>query len=81
MGSSFARGRVDVARTFDIGTLTIFGDVGWAGLRGDFDADDLLYGVGVGGSVLDGLFRMDLSHGLTGPDKQFRIDLYLDALL
>ncbi len=81
MGSSFARGRVDLARTFDIGTMTIFGDVGWAGPRTDFDADDLLYGVGVGGSVFDGLFRLDLSHGLTGPDKQFRIDLYLDALL
>jgi hypothetical protein len=81
MGSSFARGRVDVARTFDIGTVTIFGDVGWAGARGDFDAGDFLYGAGVGGSVLDGLFRLDLSHGLNGPDKQFRIDLYLDALL
>ena len=81
VGSSFARGRVDVARTFDIGTVTMFGDVGWAGARTDFDADDLLYGVGVGGSVLDGLFRMDLSHGLNGPDKQFRVDLYLDALL
>lgn len=81
MGSSFVRGRVEVARTYDIGAATVFGDVGWAGLRGDFDADDLLYGVGVGGSVLDGLFRLDLSHGLRGPDKQFRIDLYLDALL
>ncbi len=80
-GSSFARGRVDVARTFDIGTVTVFGDVGWAGLRTEFDAEDLLYAIGVGGSVLDGLFRLDLSHGLTGPAKQFRIDLYLDALL
>ena len=81
-GSSFARGRVEVARTYyDIGTVSVFGDVGWAGLRGDFTRDDLLYGVGVGGSVLDGLFRVDLSHGLTGPAKQFRIDLYLDALL
>ena len=81
MGSSFARGRLEVARTYDIGTVSVFGDVGWAGLRTDFNGDDLLYGVGLGGSVLDGLFRMDLSHGLTGPDKQFRIDLYLDALL
>ena len=81
MGSSFARGRLEVARTYDIGTVSVFGDVGWAGLRTDFNGYDLLYGVGLGGSVLDGLFRMDLSHGLTGPDKQFRIDLYLDALL
>jgi hypothetical protein len=72
---------VDVARTFPVGTLTVFGDVGWAGDRADFDTDDFLYGIGVGGSVLDGLFRLDFSHGLTGPDKQFRVDLYLDALL
>ena len=81
MGSSFARGRVEVARTYDIGTMSVFGDVAWAGLRDEFDAGDLLYGVGLGGSVFDGLIRMDLSHGLTGPFKQFRIDLYLDALL
>ena len=34
-----------------------------------------------GGSVLDGLFPMDLSHGLNGLAKEFRIDPYLDALL
>ena len=61
--------------------MSVFGDAGWAGPRDAFDADDLLYGVGVGGSLLDGLFRMDLSHGLNGPAKQFRIDLYLDAIL
>jgi hypothetical protein len=80
-GSSFLRGRLEVARTFDVGTFSIFGDTGWAGLRDDFDAGDLLYGVGIGGSVLDGLIRMDLSHGLKGAAKQLRFDLYLDALL
>ena len=82
LGSSFARGRLEVARTFDaIGTASAFGDVGWAGQRSDFSGDDFLYGVGLGGSVLDGLIRLDLSHGLNGPLKQFRFDLYLDALL
>ena len=36
---------------------------------------------GLGFSVLDGLIRMDFSHGLKGPDKRFRFDLYLDAIL
>ena len=81
MGSSFARGRVELVRTLDVGSVSIFGDVGWAGPRSDFDASDLLYGIGVGGGVLDGLIRMDLSHGLNGMAKQFRIELYLDALL
>lgn len=81
-GPTFTRGRLEVARAFDgVGTLSAFGDMGWAGQRGDFDTGDFLYGVGVGGSLLDGLFRVDLSHGLKGPAKQFRIDLYLDAIL
>ena len=84
MGSSFARGRVEVAGTFSddlagIFTVNLFGDIGWAGSRAAFDVGDLLYGVGVGGSALDGLIRLDFSHGLRGPDKQFRVDLYLDS--
>jgi len=80
-GSSFARSRLEVAKVFPTAvTVSFFGDVGWAGNREDFDTDDLLYGVGVGGSVLDGLIRMDISQGLTGPSR-FRVDLYLDAIL
>lgn len=80
-GPTFGRGRVEVARVFDIGTATLFGDAGWAGVDSEFDSGDILYAVGLGGSVLDGLIRFDLSHGLTGPAKQFRIDLYVDAIL
>jgi hemolysin activation/secretion protein len=80
-GTSFARSRIELARTWDFGTTSIFGDVGWAGARNAFDWDDVLYGAGIGGSVLDGLIRLDLSHGLRGPARQFRLDLYLDALL
>jgi hypothetical protein len=82
MGSSFTRGRLEVARVFpEAVTVSVFGDVGWAGPREAFDADELLYGAGVGASLLDGLVRFDLSHGLRGPEKRFRVDLYLDALL
>ena len=71
-----------MARVFDNAmTISAFGDAAWAGLREDFDSDDFLYGAGIGSSLLDGLIRFDLSHGLTGPDKQFRVDLYLDAIL
>ncbi|NNF29295.1 MAG: hypothetical protein HKN73_18865 [Gemmatimonadetes bacterium] len=82
VGTSFGRGRLEIARSFDeVGSLSLFGDVGWAGNRDDIDSSDLLYSVGLGGSLLDGLIRFDLSQGLTGPRKQFRIDLYLDAIL
>ncbi len=81
-GPSFARGRLEVARTFSTSlTMSAFGDAGWAGLREDFDSGDFLYGAGLGFSVLDGLIRMDLSHGLRGPEKSLRFDLYLDAIL
>ena len=80
-GTSFLRGRLELSRTFEGVGMIFFGDAGWAGARSDFSADDILYGAGVGGSVLDGLFRMDLSHGLKGPAKGFRIELYLDAIL
>mgnify|MGYP006277974233 CR=1 FL=1 len=81
-GSSFLRGRLETAWVHSSTlTLTLFGDAGWAGSRDAFDAGDLLYGVGVGSSLLDGLVRFDLSHGLRGPDKGFRVDLYLDAIL
>ena len=80
-GLSFARGRVELSRTFHVGSMIFFGGAGWAGDRNDIESDDILYGIGVGGSVLDGLVRLDLSQGLKGPHKGFRMDLYLDAIL
>lgn len=41
----------------------------------------LLWAVGVGGSLLDGLMRGDVSYGLNGPARQFWIAFYLDSLL
>ena len=80
-GLSFSRGRMEVSRTFEAGSGILFGDAGWAGDRDQFRTDDILYGIGIGGSILDGLIRVDLSQGLKGPDKGFRIELYLDAIL
>ena len=51
------------------------------GLPPVLDNDDLLFGIGVGGSVLDGLIRADVSYGLNGPGRQFWIAFYLDSLL
>jgi len=81
-GSTFARGRLEAARTFPQAvTLSWFGDVGWAGAREELGTARPLYGIGMGASLLDGLIRMDLSHGLRGPERRLRFDLYLDALL
>ena len=105
-GPSFARGRVEVARTSDFGAWSIFTDAGWASHVGGYysadaggDAMDpdgpgegpgttrapadggLLWGAGVGGSLLDGLIRADVSYGLNGPARRFWIAFYLDSLL
>jgi hypothetical protein len=80
-GSSFLRSRLEVARVYSqVVTVSAFGDAGWAGHREHFHNDDLLYAVGLGTSLLDGLIRLDVSQGLTGP-KRFRVDLYVDAIL
>jgi hypothetical protein len=81
-GPGFGRGRIELARNFSqVWTLSVFGDAGWAGVWDDYDPDEVLYGAGVGFSIMDGLIRMDFSHGLRGPNKRFRVDLYLDAIL
>lgn len=80
-GPSFLRGRVEVNRIFHGVGASLFTDTGWAGEASDFTAGDLLYGIGIGGSILDGLVRLDLSRGLNGPHKGFRLNLYVDGIL
>ena len=105
-GPSFARGRLEVARTSDFGAWSVFTDAGWANHVGGYYAGDaggdamdadisgdgpgtdspqvegqILWGLGVGGSLLDGLIRADVSYGLNGPARQLWIALYLDSLL
>lgn len=80
-GLSFLRGRAELSGTFEWLGASVFTDVGWAGPAGDFDSDDMLHGVGVGLSLLDGVIRVDLSQGRSGPRKGFRLEAYLDAIL
>jgi len=80
-GEDFGRARLEFARGLRGGSLTLFGDAGWAGPREDFDESQVLYAAGVGVSLLDGLVRLDLSRGLRGPAARTRLDLYLDAIL
>jgi outer membrane protein assembly factor BamA len=78
-GPDFARARLEVGNEFPGARIALFSDAGWAG---DFDLwtpDDLALSVGVGGSLLDGLLRLDLSRTLQ-PVERWRLDFYLDAL-
>lgn len=80
VGTSFARARLEGVRTFGWGGLSAFGDVGWAGSRDAFEADDALASAGVGFTLLDGLVRFDVARALRAPTG-WRLELYLDALL
>jgi hypothetical protein len=80
-GEDQARARLELARGLRGGSFTVFGDAGWAGTHEDFVEADVLYAVGVGASLLDGLVRIDLSRGVRGPLKRTRLDVYLDAIL
>lgn len=78
-GEAFGRGRLELARVLSGVSVAGFTDAGWTGraLR-DLDADEALWSLGVGASVLDGLLRLDVARGLRGP-RQTRWDFYLDA--
>ncbi|HEY5085782.1 MAG TPA: ShlB/FhaC/HecB family hemolysin secretion/activation protein [Gemmatimonadaceae bacterium] len=66
MGGAFAR-------------PVIFGDLGWAGDRHDWNQRVVpVSGAGVGASFMDGLIRMDLAKGIR-PLGGVRASLYLDA--
>ena len=80
VGSSFARARAELALTRPEFGVAFFTDAGWAGARRDFRTTDALHSVGVGGTILDGLFRVDLARAL-GQPKGWRLELYLDAIL
>lgn len=79
-GTSMARARFEVARARPAANLILFTDWGWAGERTHIRGEDQRWSVGAGSSLLDGLIRLDLSHGLNQP-RGWRLDLYLDALL
>lgn len=80
-GNSFLAGRVEAARMYHAVSASVFGDVAWAGDRSKPGDSDVLYGIGIGASLIDGLLRLDIARGLNGPDPGFRVHLTLDSIL
>ena len=80
-GPTFGRGRVELARIGPTLGASLFGDAGWAGDRPSFDSGDVLSGVGLGVTILDGLLRVDLARALNGPDPGFRFHVHVDAIM
>ncbi|MEX1182843.1 MAG: BamA/TamA family outer membrane protein [Gemmatimonadota bacterium] len=79
-GTSMARGRLELARAYPFANLALFSDWGWAGDRDDIRNANQRLAVGIGASLLDGLIRIDLAHGLREP-RGWRVDLHMDSLL
>ncbi|MGH7470525.1 MAG: BamA/TamA family outer membrane protein [Longimicrobiales bacterium] len=80
VGSSFVRGRAELAYATSAVGLALFSDAGWAGERASFTTSQSLLSAGVGGTILDGLIRIDLARALRRPTG-WRLELHLDAIL
>lgn len=78
-GNSYWLGRLEIGRPVAAVRPLLFGDIGWTGDRAAWgDIGRPMSGAGVGVSMLDGLFRLDLARGIY-PEKKTRLYLYLDA--
>lgn len=78
-GDTYWRAKGELGTGFAGARLLLFGDLGWAGPRGSFTMDARLASVGVGTSLLDGLFRVDLARAVRG-DSRWKVHVYLDGL-
>jgi hypothetical protein len=79
-GDAFWLGRAELGNAFPAARLVGFVDLGWAGSRANFGGGGTLAGVGIGGSFLDGLVRVDVAHGLKEPGGT-RVEIYFDGML
>jgi hypothetical protein len=79
-GDAFWRARLEVANALPALRLALFSDAGWAGARGRFGTGRPLRSIGLGTSLLDGLFRIDLARALNSPTG-WRVEFYVDGVL
>jgi hypothetical protein len=78
-GNSYWLGRAELGKQLTVVRPSLFGDVGWAGDRSAWSHPGRpVSGAGVGVSVLDGLFRVDVSRGIW-PRKRTLLDMYFEA--
>lgn len=78
-GTAFWRARGEIATGFAGARIGLFSDAAWVGERSDFALDDPSVSVGVGTSLLDGLFRVDLARAVRRA-AQWKLHFYLDGL-
>jgi hypothetical protein len=80
-GTTFWRGRGEIATALPAFRLALFSDFGWARDRTDVpQTESRLLSVGAGVSALDGLVRLDIARALRG-DRGWRLHARMDAAL
>jgi hypothetical protein len=79
IGDAFWVGRGEIGLGGRGARPVVFGDLGWAGSRDDWQHPGRpLAGAGIGASFLDGLIRADVAKGIR-PSGGVRVYLYVDA--
>jgi hypothetical protein len=79
IGDAYWITRLELGSSFAGARPVIFGDLGWAGKRDDWQHPGRpLSGAGVGASFMDGLIRFDIARGIY-PEKKIRANVYVDA--
>ena len=79
-GNAYWMTRGELSRTVYGMRPVLFADFGWIGERTKIaEVGRPLSGAGAGFSLLDGLIRFDVARGIH-PRKQWRVDLYVDAV-
>jgi hypothetical protein len=79
VGEAFWMTRLELGTNVAAYRPVIYGDLGWAGPRSSWGQSERpMAGVGVGMSLLDGMFRVDLARGIH-PRWHTRLDFYFEA--
>lgn len=79
-GDAYWLARAELSRIVYGMRPVLFADLGWVGDRARVaEVGRPLSGAGAGFSLLDGLIRFDVARGVH-PRKQWRVDLYVDAV-
>ena len=78
-GPAFWQARAEVASGFAGARIGVFADAGWVGPRDELTLDDPWMAVGVGASLLDGIFRFDVARAVRRGSR-WKVHLYLDGL-
>ena len=75
-GEAFWFGRLEIAQGHPVARPSVFGDLGWAGARGDLlQSKAPISGVGLGMTLVDGMIRLDVARSSAG---KYRLDFYFD---